>query len=200
MPQPRSMFATPRMPKSEKSEEEEIAELMALGINHPARRRYREREVRRKNAQMENAWNGTPMRPVPANLRGIKCATAEPWAADLKFYQKKTGDFEDVMNDNAPYDDRSVLSVSKGYTQQVTASGLGGASKPAWNSSVLRPVPHTLKGIQPQTREPWAIDMAINRDESLEGFDTFSAKVENDSVAGDFAKGDNRAASGGWGW
>jgi hypothetical protein len=31
-----------------------------------------------------------------------------------------------------------------------------------------------------------AIDAAINRDMSLEGFDTFGAKVENDSAAGNF--------------
>ncbi len=42
------------------------------------------------------------------------------------------------------------------------------------------------QGIKPQTREPWAVDMAINRDSSLEGFSTFSAKLENDSVAGNF--------------
>ena len=158
-------------------EEEEIAELMALGINHPARKRYREREKRKKNEKLEKGWNATPMRSVPANLRGIKPSTNEPWAIDLKYYQQKTGDFEDVMNDNAPYDDRSVLSASKGYVQQVTASGLDGPGKPAWNSSVLRPVPHTLKGIKPQTREPWAVDMAINRNADLEGFDTFSAQV-----------------------
>ena len=47
-------------------------------------------------------------------------------------------------------------------------------------------MPHALKGLKPVTREPWSVDAAINRDMSLEGFDTFSAKVENDSVAGNF--------------
>ena len=83
------------------------------------------------------------------------------------------------------YGDRSVLSASKGYTSQVTASGLKG-SNPAWNSSPLRQVPHALKGLKPETREPWAVDQAINRDMSLEGFSVFSAKVENDSAAGNF--------------
>ena len=85
------------------------------------------------------------------------------------------------------YDDRSVLSATKGYTAQVTASGLTGFNQPTWDSSPLRPVPHTLKGLQPVTREPWAVDAQINRNMALEGFDTFSAKVENDSVAGNMA-------------
>jgi hypothetical protein len=89
-----------------------------------------------------------------------------------------------VMNDDEQYDDRSVLAASKGYTSQVTASGLSLSGAPAWNSSTLRPVPHALKGIKPVTREPWAIDAEINRDMALEGFSLFGAKVENDSVAG----------------
>lgn len=170
-----------------KSEEEELAELMQLGINHPARRRFRERELRAKNAAKEHAWNNTPMRQTPPNLRGIKCATKEPWHIDEQFYKKKTGSFEDEMNDEEAFDDRSVLSASKGYTSQVTASGLKGGSnfmQPTWNSSPMRAVPHSLKGLKPETREPWAYDQEINRDMSLEGFSVFSAKVENDSVAG----------------
>lgn len=180
-----SLFETPRMP-STKTEEEEIAELVSLGINHPARRRYRERAKRAQNEVKERAWNSTPMRHVPANLRGIKCATKEPWHIDQQFYEKKTGSFEEVMNDDAPFDDRSVLSASKGYKSKVTASGLKGFANPTWNSSPFRPVPHALKGLKPETREPWAVDQAINRDMSLEGFSVFSAKVENDSVAGNY--------------
>lgn len=195
-----------------KSEAEEIAELMTLGINHPARRRFRDQEERRQHEGKERAWNGSIMRSRPPNLRGLRIATKEPWALDEAFYQKKTGNFEHEYNALEKYDDRSVLSASKGYTAQVTASGLDGA-QPAWDSSPLRPVPHVLKvskhsfesrtchrsaasepvfetlcgqGIKPQTREPWAVDMAINRDSSLEGFSTFSAKLENDSVAGNF--------------
>lgn len=180
----RSLFETPRMPQT-KSEEEELAELMQLGINHPARRRYRERAQKAKNEARERAWNPTPMRYTPPNLRGIRCVTKEPWSIDEQFYQRKTGSFEDVKNDDEAFDDRSVLSASKGYTSQVTSSGLKG-SNPAWNSSPLRQVPHALKGLKPETREPWAVDQSINRDMSLEGFSVFSAKVENDSVAGNF--------------
>ena len=100
-----------------KSEAEEIAELMSLGINHPARKRYRERmngEARRK-IQLEKGWNGTPMRTRPAELRGIRPITREPWAIDEEFYQKKTGSFEYEYNSRPAYDDRSVLSASKGY-------------------------------------------------------------------------------------
>ena len=180
-----SLFQTPRMP-STKSEEEEIAELQALGINHPARRRFREREQRRKLEEKEKSWNATPFRTTPANLRGIKCTTKEPWSIDQKFYQKKTGSMEYDVNSQEGYDDTSVLAASAGYTSQVTASGLKGklGGQPGWNSSTLRPVPHTLKGLKPVTREPWAVDAAINRDAALEDFSTFSAKVENDSVVG----------------
>jgi len=176
-----SMRAGPK-----KSEEEELAELKALGINHPARRRYREKERRKQDRAKEDAWDGSVHRSRPSNLRGLKVATKEPWARDETAYQKRTGSFEDEVNALDPYDDRSVLSASKGYTSTVTATGLNGRKQPAWDSSPLRPVPHTLKGLKPVTREPWSIDQEINRDMSLEGFDTFSAKVENDSVAGIF--------------
>ena len=170
-----------------KSEAEELAELHALGINHPARRRYREREARRQLESKERAWNKTPYRSRPSNLAGLRVMTKEPWAIDEVFYQKKTGNFEREYNSKEKYDDRSVLSATKGYTATVTASGLGGVSQPAWDSSPMRPVPHALKGIKPVTREPWSVDAQINRNMDLEGFDTFSAKVENDSVAGNMA-------------
>lgn len=177
-----------------KTEAEEIEELMALGINHPARRKYREQEARKKNRKLENGWNNTPLRSRPSNLRGLRPATKEPWAVDEEFYQKKTGSFEYEFNSKEKYDDRSVLSASKGYTATVTASGLEGRAQPSWDSSPMRPVPHVLKGIKPVTREPWAVDQAINRDMSLEGFDTFSAVVENDSVAGTKAAWQNEFA------
>ena len=178
-----SIFTTPRM-KATKSEEEEIAELMNLGINHPARKRFREREQRAKLKEKERAWNCTPMRQVPPNLKGLKVTTKEPWVRDMQFYQKKTGSFEEVLNNDEAFDDRSVLSATKGYTSQVTSTGLTGVSQPSWNNSTFRPVPHKLKGIKPQTREPWADDQALNRDQSLEGFSVFSSQLENDSVAG----------------
>ena len=98
-----------------KTEAEEIAELMSLGINHPARVRYREREKRKKYEKMENNWIGTPFRTRPAELKGLRPITKEPWAIDEEFYQKKTGSFETEYNMREAYDDRSVLSASKGY-------------------------------------------------------------------------------------
>jgi len=185
MSRQKSLFDTPRMANPNKTEAEEIEELQALGINHPARRAYRERAQRAENAARERAWNASPMRPVPASLKGLKCATKEPWHIDQVFYQKKTGSFEDVMNDDEAFDDRSVLAASKGYRSQITASGVQNSFvQPSWNSSPFRNVPHALKGLRPETREPWAIDQAINRDMGLEGFSVFSAKVIDDSVAG----------------
>ena len=72
-----------------KSEADEIAELQALGITHPARRRQRDAEQRRRNQQKEKGWIGTPYRSRPPNLRGLKPATPEPWAIDEAFYQKQ---------------------------------------------------------------------------------------------------------------
>ena len=93
----------------QKSEEEEIAELMALGINHPARKKFREREQAKKWKKLEDSWNRTPMRTRPAELRGLQPRTPEPWAIDEKYYQKKTGSFEHQYNARAPYDDRSAM-------------------------------------------------------------------------------------------
>ena len=56
------------------------------------------------------------MRTRPPNLKGLKPITREPWAVDEEFYQKKTGSFEEEFNElQGTYDDRSVLSASKGY-------------------------------------------------------------------------------------
>ena len=93
----------------QKTEAEEIEELKALGINHPARKRYREREERKRMKKLEDNWNSTPLRARPAELRGLKPRTPEPWAIDESFYQKKTGSFEHEYNSRAPYDDRSTL-------------------------------------------------------------------------------------------
>lgn len=184
-----------------KTEAEELAELAALGINHPARRRHRERERIKKEQRLERGWNGSISRSRPPNLYGLKCATKEPWAIDEMYYQKKTGNMEEEFNELEKYDDRSVLAASKGYTAQVASTGSKGVSQPAWDSSPLRPVPHALKGIKPVTREPWYHDQMINRDMDVEGFDTFSAKVENDSVAGNMAfwKGGRARQEGNWG-
>ena len=72
-----------------KSEAEEIEELMALGINHPARRRFRERAQRRKWEQLEKGWNKTPMRTRPPNLAGLRPITREPWAIDEDVYNRR---------------------------------------------------------------------------------------------------------------
>ena len=99
------------------SEAEEIAELMSLGINHPARKRYRDARSgqKKKMESLEKAWNPTPLRYRPAELRGLKPKTPEPWAIDEEFYQRKTGSFEHEYNSRGAYDDRSALSASKGY-------------------------------------------------------------------------------------
>ena len=49
-------------------------------------------------------------------------------------------------------------------------------------------LPHReLADVSPSALEPWAVDEKINRNQELEGFNVYSAKVEDDSVAGNFA-------------
>ena len=80
-----------------------------------ARRRWREKEQRRKWESLEKGWNNTPLRTRPSTLKGLRPISREPWAVDEEFYQRKTGNFEYEYNSRTPYDDRSVLSASKGY-------------------------------------------------------------------------------------
>ena len=100
----------------QKSEAAEIAELMALGINHPARKRFREREKRKKEEKLEKAWISTPLRERPAELRGLKPHTPEPWAIDEAYYQRKTGSFEYQFNAREPWDPAKTLRQGLGYT------------------------------------------------------------------------------------
>ncbi len=169
-----------------RTEEEELAELANMGIS---RKQQRAEAERRRNREREMAWNGSIHRHVPPALRGIKCATKEPWAIDQAFYEKKTGNMEPELNAQDPYFDESPLDNIAGYTTQVTASGLEGhsAGRPLWDSSPFRTVPYALRGLKPVMREPWAVDEKINRNQELEGFNVYSAKVEDDSVAGNFA-------------
>ena len=70
---------------------------------------------KKKMESLEKGWNPTPLRYRPAELRGLKPKTPEPWAIDEEFYQRKTGSFEHEYNSRGAYDDRSALSASKGY-------------------------------------------------------------------------------------
>ena len=60
------------------------------------------------------------------------------------------------------YNDESILDSNNGYRSQITASGLKKnaslGDQPLWNSSPMRYCPPRLQGIQPVTREPWALD------------------------------------------
>ena len=127
------------------TDEEEVAELMQLGVNHPARKRYREKKSgQKKNWEaLEKGWDRTPLRYRPAEvwiavrqtmqkhacaltavlllarfpsqLRGLKPKTPEPWAIDEAHYQRKTGSFEYEFNAKEPYDDRNVINTYKGW-------------------------------------------------------------------------------------
>ena len=137
-------------------------------------------ELARRNAERERAWDATPMRYVPANLRGLKPITSEPWSRDAAVFAQKTGSFEKQYNaamdggSVEEYNDESILDSNNGYKSHITATGLernaslafgGGDGKPMWDSSPMRYCPHVLRGISPVTREPWCIDEKIyNRD------------------------------------
>jgi hypothetical protein len=66
------------------TDEEEVAELMTLGINHPARKRYREKRSgqQKKWEALEKGWDRTPLRYRPAEVRvrriRIKCYHVKP--------------------------------------------------------------------------------------------------------------------------
>ena len=85
-----------------KTEAEELAELAALGINHPARRRHRERERIKKEQRLERGWNGSISRSRPPNLYGLKCATKEPWAGQATFPQSVRSPSSSGVTMNAP--------------------------------------------------------------------------------------------------
>ena len=85
-----------------KTDEEEVAELRAMGIAHREARKAAERE---KHARLEAGWNPTVHRSVPPALRGLKVSTKEPWATDDLEYQRRTGSFEPELNSQDPYFD-----------------------------------------------------------------------------------------------
>ena len=63
---------------------------------------------------------------------------------------------------------------------QLRAMGMG--RRPAWDGSPLRARPAALKGLQPITREPWAIDEDVcnrrleTRDVGVQGASTASPR------------------------
>ena len=85
---------------------------MKLGVNHPARKRWREKQngERKKWDKLEKGWNNTPLRYRPAELVGLKPKTPEPWAIDEAYYQRKTGNFETALPKER-YDDRNVINT-----------------------------------------------------------------------------------------
>ena len=77
------------------------------------------------------------------------------------------------------------LKLIKRYRERVQRQKEEQLEK-AWISTPMRTRPPNLKGLKPITREPWAVDAEINRNGDLEGFDTLSAKLEDDSTAGNW--------------
>ena len=122
---------------------------------------------------MEMGWNGTRHRPVPPKCKGIKPITKETWAADAHAFHEINVANQDAFHKK--YDDRSVLSKSKGYRSEVTHSGIKkgerlpwwhapqcrggadgfdfpvlrstGADAPDWDSSPHRPIPPAWRGL-----------------------------------------------------
>lgn len=156
-----------------------LMEAEAERIHRSARALFilRSREMlARRNAEREFGWDATPYRSCPSNLRGLKPITQEPWSRDALVYARKTGSFEKIFNADMfgdgtqaqeAYNDESIYDsnnpdAAKRYRSTVTATGLkknaslGG--QPLWDSSVRRYCPHILRGINPVTREPWAVD------------------------------------------
>jgi len=124
---------------------------------------------------MEMGWNGTHHRPVPPKCKGIKPITQEMWSTDAHAYHDINIANQDAFHKK--YDDRSVLSKSKGYRSEVTHSGLKkGAEAPDWDSSPHRPIPSALRGLKPMTKEPWGSDNEIyNRNTLRDNTDDWRA-------------------------
>ena len=85
--------------------------------------------VRGPGGPRKKAWDSSPHKPVPSNLRGIKPISYEPWAIDAKRYYDQNKD----MSKFALYDDRSVLATSKGYKSTITKTGWNPTQE--WDSS-----------------------------------------------------------------
>jgi hypothetical protein len=134
-----------------------------------ARRKEREEAKERRALELEARWDASTHRTAPFYLRNSKPITREPWAVDAMVYANKTGSFEDVMNDDEPYNDESALDSNNGYVSEVTATGLSKTSalgeSSGWDSSPFRHRPPTLRGCVPAatSREPWQHDEVKNK-------------------------------------
>jgi hypothetical protein len=84
--------------------------------------------------EMEMGWNGTHHRPVPPKCKGIKPITQEMWSTDAHAYHDINIANQDAFHKK--YDDRSVLSKSKGYRSEVTHSGLKKGEAPFFFAGV----------------------------------------------------------------
>jgi len=135
--------------------------------------------VRGPGGPRKKAWDSSPHKPVPSNLRGIKPISYEPWAIDAKRYYDQNKD----MSKFALYDDRSVLATSKGYKSTITKTGWNPTQE--WDSSPYREAPPGLRGIKPGvTKEPWMHDKMLYNKDSLFKEDGPSSSGDHHRAAG----------------
>ena len=113
-------------------------------------------------------WDPTPFRNAPWPLRGLKPVTREPWYHDAAIYNAKfIDDPLEAAGSSGIMDDGKFIDGTFGNTDKVKYDKDGTALTKReqqlhsnWDSSTWRYTPHSLKGIRPVTKEPWARDEA----------------------------------------
>uniref|UniRef100_A0A7S2JFS5 Uncharacterized protein n=1 Tax=Haptolina brevifila TaxID=156173 RepID=A0A7S2JFS5_9EUKA len=118
------------------------------------RREEIEREYREgyEKWMKEAGWNSTPFRNAPWQIRGLNPVTREPWFEDMAIYNAKFGPKEEE-EDGMYIDGTFGASVAITQTEQ----------EKNWDSSIMKYVPYSLRGLKPVTNEPWARDEAVYR-------------------------------------
>jgi len=150
-------YANLQDPTKFSTDEEEVAELLSMGVgwSKPAEGSW---EMDRHN---EANWDPSPHKNPPAYLKLIKPVTREPWTIDADIYNRSkyavnTLDFGKPtrygLNPNPP------LSQYRSDDPSKHPRGV----KQGWNSQPFRQVPYALRGLKPAatSTEPWVEDQA----------------------------------------
>jgi len=99
----------------------------------------------------EQGWNPTPFRNAPWQIRGLNPVTREPWFEDMAIYNAKFagGDDGDTDYQDGSFGNHALSTMSE--------------TEKGWDGSIMKYVPHALRGLKPVTNEPWARDEAVYR-------------------------------------
>ena len=121
----------------------------------------------------EEGWNSSPYRPVPYALRGIRpMHTMEPWAKDVinkckeenyrpgsEYATQVLSRLDDGLNDDYVALRRRRMAEDAQYAQE--------SGRQAWDNTVWRYCPPALRGLKPETKEPWLRDLEVYQQRDL---------------------------------